>query len=147
MGDAGMPRSLADSLEGTKVDYVQLGRSGLRVSIPILGAMSFGGFDLFPCLRQIELAVVASPFRDFLCFEVSETGHEATFVVKELEHKSWNFSLPCALSCLATQVSLSKNIHDILIFLVGQAIKNGNPGSSIMKPKSTNSSKVPMTVV
>jgi aryl-alcohol dehydrogenase-like predicted oxidoreductase len=42
MGDAGMPRSLAESLENTKVTYVQLGASGLRVSIPILGAMSFG---------------------------------------------------------------------------------------------------------
>ena len=48
MGDAGtdMPRSLAESLENTKVDYVQLGASGLRVSIPILGAMSFGKLDL-----------------------------------------------------------------------------------------------------
>jgi hypothetical protein len=42
MGDAGMPKSLTESLENTKVDYVQLGASGLRVSIPILGAMSFG---------------------------------------------------------------------------------------------------------
>lgn len=44
MGDAGtgIPKSLRDSVESTKVSYTQLGNSGLRVSIPILGAMSFG---------------------------------------------------------------------------------------------------------
>jgi hypothetical protein len=53
MGDAGMPKSLSDSLENTKVDYVQLGASGLRVSIPILGAMSFGERACpFDCLKS-----------------------------------------------------------------------------------------------
>lgn len=42
MGDAGIPRSLQESVDSTKVSYVQLGASGLRVSVPILGAMSFG---------------------------------------------------------------------------------------------------------
>lgn len=42
MGDAGIPESLRASVESTKVSYKQLGSSGLRVSIPILGAMSFG---------------------------------------------------------------------------------------------------------
>lgn len=42
MGDAGMPSSLAQSIDQTKVSYAQLGKSGLRVSVPILGAMSFG---------------------------------------------------------------------------------------------------------
>jgi aryl-alcohol dehydrogenase-like predicted oxidoreductase len=37
-----MPASLKKSLEATKVSYTQLGKSGLRVSVPILGAMSFG---------------------------------------------------------------------------------------------------------
>lgn len=37
-----MPASLKASFESTKVDYTQLGKSGLRVSVPILGAMSFG---------------------------------------------------------------------------------------------------------
>ena len=50
MGDAGMPKSLADSLESTKVSYVQLGASGLRVSIPILGAMSFGTYKFLSFL-------------------------------------------------------------------------------------------------
>ena len=36
------PPTLQQSLDDTKVDYVQLGSSGLRVSWPILGAMSFG---------------------------------------------------------------------------------------------------------
>jgi aryl-alcohol dehydrogenase-like predicted oxidoreductase len=39
------PKELQESLDGTKVSYVQLGKSGLRVSLPILGAMSFGHKD------------------------------------------------------------------------------------------------------
>lgn len=45
MGDAGMPSSLQQSYDATKVSYTQLGKCGLRVSIPILGAMSFGHRD------------------------------------------------------------------------------------------------------
>ena len=37
-----MPEPLRVSLESTKVEYVRLGKSGLKVSVPILGAMSIG---------------------------------------------------------------------------------------------------------
>ncbi|KAI9812002.1 MAG: hypothetical protein M1827_004894 [Pycnora praestabilis] len=37
-----MADSLAKSVEATKAEYKQVGKSGLRVSVPILGAMSFG---------------------------------------------------------------------------------------------------------
>ena len=37
-----LPISLKQSIEATKVEYRQLGKSGLRVSVPIFGAMSFG---------------------------------------------------------------------------------------------------------
>ncbi len=37
-----LPASLRVSLYNTKVDYRYLGKSGLRVSVPILGALSFG---------------------------------------------------------------------------------------------------------
>lgn len=49
MGDSGpsLPASLQRSLDNTKVDYVQLGKSGLKVSIPVLGAMSFGKYPCF----------------------------------------------------------------------------------------------------
>ena len=33
---------LEESLKNTKAEYRQLGKSGLRVSVPIFGAMSFG---------------------------------------------------------------------------------------------------------
>jgi hypothetical protein len=36
------PASLQHSLDNTKVEYVQLGKSGLRVSSPILGTMAIG---------------------------------------------------------------------------------------------------------
>ena len=37
-----LPASVQKSLESSKVEYVKLGTSGLRVSRPILGAMTFG---------------------------------------------------------------------------------------------------------
>jgi hypothetical protein len=37
-----MPEPLRVSLDSTKVEYVRLGKSGLKVSVPILGAMSIG---------------------------------------------------------------------------------------------------------
>lgn len=37
-----VPASLKRSVDATKVDYVQLGSSGLRVSVPILGTMGMG---------------------------------------------------------------------------------------------------------
>jgi hypothetical protein len=37
-----VPKSLTESIKATKVEYRQLGKSGLRVSNPILGGMSFG---------------------------------------------------------------------------------------------------------
>ncbi|CZR67855.1 related to aryl-alcohol dehydrogenases [Phialocephala subalpina] len=45
MSTTEIPISLKKSVEGTKVEYVNLGKSGLRVSVPILGAMSFGQAD------------------------------------------------------------------------------------------------------
>lgn len=40
-----IPASLQNSLNATKVEYVQLGSSGLRVSVPILGTMGIGSKD------------------------------------------------------------------------------------------------------
>ncbi|KAK0117554.1 hypothetical protein ONS95_011891 [Cadophora gregata] len=37
-----LPDALKASVEASKVEYVNLGKSGLRVSVPILGAMSIG---------------------------------------------------------------------------------------------------------
>jgi hypothetical protein len=45
MAPGPIPPQLQASVEGTKVDYVRLGKSGLKVSVPILGAMSFGRPD------------------------------------------------------------------------------------------------------
>jgi hypothetical protein len=53
-----VPESLKKSVEGTKVDYVRLGKSGLKVSVPILGAMSFGSPDWAPW--------VSAPFEGLL---------------------------------------------------------------------------------
>ncbi|KAH7348493.1 aldo-keto reductase [Rhexocercosporidium sp. MPI-PUGE-AT-0058] len=52
-----VPSSLQKSLDATKVEYVQLGRSGLRVSSPILGGMSFGSKDWLPWNIEEEEAL------------------------------------------------------------------------------------------
>lgn len=57
MGDSGLPQSLRQSYESTKVSYTQLGKCGLRVSIPILGAMSFGHKDWQPWVVDDESEV------------------------------------------------------------------------------------------
>jgi hypothetical protein len=43
-----VPKELQESIDATKVSYSQLGKSGLKVSVPILGAMSFGHKDWQP---------------------------------------------------------------------------------------------------
>ena len=37
-----IPKSLQDSLETSKCEYRTLGKSGLRISVPVFGCMSFG---------------------------------------------------------------------------------------------------------
>ncbi|KAI0887144.1 Aldo/keto reductase [Annulohypoxylon maeteangense] len=39
---ANIPQSLKDSLKDTEVEYRRLGNSGLRISVPVFGCMSFG---------------------------------------------------------------------------------------------------------
>lgn len=52
-----LPASLQASLDATKVTYKQLGKSGLRLSVPVLGAMSIGTPDCESprCHSQKEL--------------------------------------------------------------------------------------------
>lgn len=52
-----LPTSLQKSLDETKVDYVNLGSSGLQISVPILGAMSFGSKQWSPWLLEEEEAI------------------------------------------------------------------------------------------
>jgi hypothetical protein len=54
MADQAMPASLKKSIESTKVSYVPLGKSGLKVSVPILGAMSFGSKEWAPWVEDNE---------------------------------------------------------------------------------------------
>lgn len=43
-----VPERLLQSVKATKVQYRQLGKSGLRVSVPILGCMGFGDPQALP---------------------------------------------------------------------------------------------------
>lgn len=47
-GNTQVPGSLKKSVEEAKVEYVNLEKSGLNVSVPILGAMRFGSLDWSP---------------------------------------------------------------------------------------------------
>lgn len=42
MATLNLPPSLKESVENSKCEYRQLGKSGLRISVPIFGCMSFG---------------------------------------------------------------------------------------------------------
>ena len=55
--DRPVPVSLKNSLDATKVDYVRLGSSGLRVSWRILGAMSFGDARMVPFVLGEEASL------------------------------------------------------------------------------------------
>lgn len=46
--------SLKESLEHSKAEYVNLGKSGLKVSMPIFGAMSIGHPDWAPWVLDEE---------------------------------------------------------------------------------------------
>ncbi|KAH6691464.1 aldo/keto reductase [Plectosphaerella plurivora] len=48
MATQNLPPKLKESLENTKVEYRRLGKSGLRVSVPIFGCMSFGDKRTLP---------------------------------------------------------------------------------------------------
>ncbi|KAL5361404.1 NADP-dependent oxidoreductase domain-containing protein [Aspergillus floccosus] len=53
-----LPPMLKASREATKVSYRQLGKSGLRVSVPILGGLSFGSTEFEPWALDEEKALL-----------------------------------------------------------------------------------------
>lgn len=52
-----IPASLQESLDKTKVEYRQLGQSGLRISVPIFGTMSLGDPKAIPWVTPEEEAL------------------------------------------------------------------------------------------
>ncbi|KAK1513301.1 aldo-keto reductase [Colletotrichum costaricense] len=52
-----IPASLQKSLDTTKVEYVNLGTSGLRVSVPVLGGMSLGSSEWAPWVLDEEASL------------------------------------------------------------------------------------------
>ncbi|KKY25760.1 putative aldo-keto reductase [Diplodia seriata] len=57
MANSDIPKELQASIDATQVTYKQLGSSGLRVSVPILGAMSIGHKDWQQWVVDDETAV------------------------------------------------------------------------------------------
>ncbi|KAI4863129.1 Aldo/keto reductase [Hypoxylon rubiginosum] len=52
-----VPASLQKSIDDTKVEYIRVGSSGLRVSTPILGAMSLGSKQWMPWVLEEDEAI------------------------------------------------------------------------------------------
>lgn len=71
MASKDLPPRLKESLENTKVEYRQLGKSGLRVSVPIFGCMSFG--DRRTLGWVIEEDEVCFPFSHHYCRGIIQT--------------------------------------------------------------------------
>ena len=51
---ATVPETLHQSIQDTSVEFRQLGRSGLRVSNPILGGLQIGSSEWFPWVLDEE---------------------------------------------------------------------------------------------
>lgn len=66
-----MPERFKRSMESTKAEYRQLGKSGLKVSVPILGAMSFGSQSWQPWV--LEEDKVSRPYGPFALSAVLNT--------------------------------------------------------------------------
>ena len=62
---ADLPPRLKASVEATKVEYRRLGQSGLRVSVPILGAMSLGDKRCLPWAIEEEEVCLFLSFQPF----------------------------------------------------------------------------------
>lgn len=57
-----VPESLKRSIQATKVEFRQVGRSGLRVSNPILGGLQVGSSQWFPWVlneKEVCTAITA----------------------------------------------------------------------------------------
>lgn len=52
-----LPKAFVEGLESSKAEYVKLGNSGLRVSVPILGAMSIGSKEWLPWVLDEDEAL------------------------------------------------------------------------------------------
>ena len=52
-----MPPSLKESVEHSKCEYKRLGKTGLKISLPIMGAMSFGNANWMPWVLDEEEAL------------------------------------------------------------------------------------------
>ncbi|KAI8964089.1 Aldo/keto reductase [Daldinia sp. FL1419] len=57
MSTVALPPSLKESLDNTKVEYRRLGNSGLKISVPIFGCMSFGDTKAQPWALDEEEAL------------------------------------------------------------------------------------------
>ena len=55
-----LPAHLKESLDHSKVEYRRLGKSGLKVSLPILGAMSVGDPAWAPWVLDEEKVIMLS---------------------------------------------------------------------------------------
>lgn len=53
--------SNAEQEQKPQVEYRRLGKSGLRVSVPILGAMSFGSDQWLPWVLNEDKVLVKGP--------------------------------------------------------------------------------------
>lgn len=81
MAASDLPESLQESIKSTKTEYRRLGNSGLRVSVPVLGSMSFGVTTWLPWLID----------EDKVCVPVARTGAQWTcFETVRLAYTAWS---------------------------------------------------------
>ena len=66
MSSNDLPAQLKASLEASKCEYRNLGKSGLRISVPVFGCMSFGDKRTLPwVIGEEEVLLTAINVDDY----------------------------------------------------------------------------------
>lgn len=124
MKNVSIPRSLQESLNATKVSYTQVGNSGLHVSVPVLGAMSFGT-SFYQLVTQSTLTPmqgtkIGNPgslttqlkltgFSKLHSTVVSIRGIQLT-LIRTVILKNWSATLSENTICHVTNLFYSRNV-------------------------------------
>ena len=75
MATPDIPQSVKESVAASKAEYVRLGKSGLRVSIPILGAMSIGSKKTLPwAIEEEEVSCCNTLILEFWKLNIATLG-------------------------------------------------------------------------
>lgn len=119
-----VPQGLQKSLDSTKVDYRRLGNSGLKVSVPIFGCMSFGDSNSIKWVLNED-----------------EVGHQSSQLPSLSHTHSLSATLPLIAQCQA--LPLLKHAYDRGINSWDTANMYSNGASEVIVGKALKKYNIP----